>query len=146
MSHGLFYRCIYCVCGPGNISVVLLSVQGQRALWFHQKYLHLCSEDEWRSYGFGTTWGWVINDRIFILGWTIPLSSSFFFFFFLLNLNYWKLFFTFAVLVNNNTADYHFWKCFFIIIFFIYDLFIFMENSRFLQFFLYCYCCHVHQM
>ncbi len=23
--------------------------------------------------GFGTTWGWVINDRIFIFGWTIPL-------------------------------------------------------------------------
>ncbi len=22
----------------------------------------------WRSYGFGTTWGWVINDRIFIFG------------------------------------------------------------------------------
>ncbi len=41
---------------------------------FHQKYLNLCSEDEWRSYGFGTTWGWVINDRIFIFGWTIPLS------------------------------------------------------------------------
>ncbi len=36
-----------------------------------QKYLHLCSEDERRSYGFGTTWGWVINDRIF--GWTISL-------------------------------------------------------------------------
>ncbi len=34
----------------------------------HQKYLHLCSEDEGRSYGFGTTWGWVINDIIFILG------------------------------------------------------------------------------
>ncbi len=25
------------------------------------------------SYGFGMTWGWVINDRIFIFGWTIPL-------------------------------------------------------------------------
>ncbi len=24
-------------------------------------------------YGFGTTWGWVINDRIFIFEWTIPL-------------------------------------------------------------------------
>ncbi len=38
------------------------------------KYLNLCSEDERRSYGFGTTRGWVINDRIFIFGWTIPLS------------------------------------------------------------------------
>ncbi len=59
--------------GTGNITVALLSMQGQRALRFHQKYLNLCSEDEQRSYGFGTTWGWVINDRIFILGWTNPL-------------------------------------------------------------------------
>ncbi len=43
------------------------------ALRFHKKYLHLCSKDERRSYRFGTTWGWVINDRIFILGWTNPL-------------------------------------------------------------------------
>ncbi len=27
------------------------------------KYLNLCSEDERRSYRFGTTRGWVINDR-----------------------------------------------------------------------------------
>ncbi len=50
----------------------LLSMDGQRALRIHQKYLNLCSEDEWKSYSFGTTWGWVINDRISILGWTIP--------------------------------------------------------------------------
>ncbi len=49
-----------------NVSVAVLSIQGQKALGFHQKYLNLCSEDEWRSYGFGTTWGWVINDRFFI--------------------------------------------------------------------------------
>ncbi len=47
-----------------NISVALLSMQGQKALRYNQKYLNLCSEDEWRSYRFGTTWGWVINDRI----------------------------------------------------------------------------------
>ncbi len=46
-----------------NMSVALLSM---KALGFHQKYLNLCSEDEQRSYGFGTTWGWVINDRILI--------------------------------------------------------------------------------
>ncbi len=68
MSHGRFYRCPCYVSGFGNILVTLLSMQGQRALRFHQKYLNLCSEDEWRSYGFGTTWGWVINDRIFIFG------------------------------------------------------------------------------
>ncbi len=40
-----------------------------------KKYLNLRSEDEWRSYGVGTTWGWVINNRIFIFGWTIPLKQ-----------------------------------------------------------------------
>ncbi len=56
-----------------NMVVVLLSMQGQKALGFHQNYLNLCFRDEWRSYGFGTTWGWVINDIIFIFGWTIHL-------------------------------------------------------------------------
>ncbi len=42
MSHGLFYRCIYYVSGPGNITVALLSMEGQIALRFHQKYLNLC--------------------------------------------------------------------------------------------------------
>ncbi len=44
-----------------NVSVALLSMQGQKALGFHQKY-------ELSSYGFGTTQGWVINDRISFLG------------------------------------------------------------------------------
>ncbi len=48
-------------------------MQGQKALRFHQTYLNLCSEDKLRFYGFGTTWEWVINDRIYIFGWTIPL-------------------------------------------------------------------------
>ncbi len=56
-----------------NVSVALLSMEGQKALGFHPKYLNLCSEYEQRTYGFGTTWGWVINDRIYIFGWTIPL-------------------------------------------------------------------------
>ncbi len=30
-------------------------------------------KDNRRSYRFGTTWRWVINDRSFIFGWTIPL-------------------------------------------------------------------------
>ncbi len=55
-----------------NVSVVLLSMQGLIALRFHQKYLNLCSKDEWRSYGFGTTWGRIIN-RIFMFRWAIPL-------------------------------------------------------------------------
>ncbi len=73
----MFYRCSYYVSGPGDISVALLSMQGQRALRFNQKHLNLCSEDEQRSYGFGTTRGWVIIDRIFILGWTNPLTTFF---------------------------------------------------------------------
>ncbi len=44
---------------------------------FHPKYLKLCSEDERSFYGFGTTWGLVINDKIFILGWSIPLTQHF---------------------------------------------------------------------
>ncbi len=51
-----------------NMSVALLSTEGQRALGFHQKDLHLCSEEEWRSYGFRTTWECVTNDRISIFG------------------------------------------------------------------------------
>ncbi len=59
-----------------KVSVALLSMEGQKALGFHQQYLNLCSEDERRSYRFGTTWGWVINDRIHIFGWTIPLMQA----------------------------------------------------------------------
>ncbi len=39
------------------------------------KYLPLCSAEQRKSYRFGTTWGWVNDDRIFIFGWTIPLSA-----------------------------------------------------------------------
>ncbi len=38
------------------------------------KYLPLCSAEQRHSYRFETTWGWVNDDRIFIFGWTIPLS------------------------------------------------------------------------
>ncbi len=40
-----------------TVSVVLMSMEGQKALGFHHKYLNLCSEDERRSYRFGTTRG-----------------------------------------------------------------------------------------
>ncbi len=59
--------------GPWSCKDPCCLWEGLRALRFKQKYLNLCSEDERRSYGFGTTRGWVINDRIFIFGWTIPL-------------------------------------------------------------------------
>ncbi len=55
--------------------VPLLSMQGQKALRFCKKYRKLCSKDERRSYMFGRTLGWVITDRIFIFGRTIPLKT-----------------------------------------------------------------------
>ncbi len=61
-----------------EVVVTLLSMQGQKTLGFHQKYLNVCSEDKQRSYRFGTKWGWVINDRIFIFGWTISLIWYFY--------------------------------------------------------------------
>ncbi len=36
------------------------------------EYLPLCSAEQRNSYRFGTTWGWVNDDRIF--GWTVPLN------------------------------------------------------------------------
>ncbi len=44
-----------------TVVIPLLSMEGQKALGFHPNCLNLCSEDERRSYGFGTTWGWVIK-------------------------------------------------------------------------------------
>ncbi len=53
----------------------LAVMEGLRALRFHQKYLNLCFEDEQRSYRFGTTWGWVINDRILFFWVNYPFNS-----------------------------------------------------------------------
>ncbi len=64
------------VSGHGNISVVLLSIEGLRALRFKPKHLNLCFDGERMSYGFRTTSGWVINDIIFIFGWTNPLTKE----------------------------------------------------------------------
>ncbi len=38
------------------------------------EYVPLCSAEQRHSYRFGTTWGWVNDDRIFIFGRAIPLS------------------------------------------------------------------------
>ncbi len=63
-----------------NMSVALLSMQGQKAVEFHQKYLNLCSEDEQRSWHDMT---WHDDMRVsnywhifFIFGWTIPLKCN----------------------------------------------------------------------
>ncbi len=39
------------------------------------KYLPLCSAEQTHSYRSGNTRGWV-NDRIFIFGWTVPLTFT----------------------------------------------------------------------
>ncbi len=72
ISHGLFYRSPHYVSEPWSCKDPCCLWEGPRALRFHQNYLHLCSEDERRSHGFGTTWGMSENDRIFIFGWTMP--------------------------------------------------------------------------
>ncbi len=49
MSHGLFYSLSLLPFWALNVVVLLLSMQGQKTLEFHKKYLNLCSEDEQRS-------------------------------------------------------------------------------------------------
>ena len=61
--------------GPASYNVYRSLWWSDPALRFDQKYLNLCSKDERRSYGVGTTWGWVITDRIFIFGLTNPLNK-----------------------------------------------------------------------
>ncbi len=53
------------VSGYRNISVVLLSMEGMRALRFKQNHHNLCSDDERRFYGFGIIFGWTnpLTDR-----------------------------------------------------------------------------------
>lgn len=75
-SHGLFYRCPFIFLHLGTLQLCFCLWEGQRTFSFHQKYPNLCSEDEGRSYGFGTTQGWEISDRTSILGWTNPLSTK----------------------------------------------------------------------
>jgi len=66
MSHGLFYCCPYYLSGPcvSYVAVYWGSEIPQISL--------ICVP---RSNGFGTTWGWIINDRIFLFRWTIPLTK-----------------------------------------------------------------------
>ncbi len=47
-----------------------MSIGGSES-YYASKISNLCSEDERRSYGFGTTWGhetWVINEELKFLG------------------------------------------------------------------------------
>ncbi len=50
--------------------------QKQPGYKLYSKYLPLCSTEQTHSNRIGTTWGGVNDDRIFILGWTVPLSSA----------------------------------------------------------------------
>ncbi len=72
---------------PGCFGATLTSIVGKKntmevngapeLLCFphSSEYLPLCSAEQRHSYRFGTTWGWVNDDRIFIFGWTIPLKT-----------------------------------------------------------------------
>ena len=62
--------------GPASFGHTGSLWRSETWLRFHQKYLNLCSEDERRSYAVGTTWGWVITDRILIFGWTNSLTCA----------------------------------------------------------------------
>ncbi len=47
-----------------------LSLYSLKQLAHSSEVLLLCSVEERKSYGFVTTWGWVIDSKIFIFGWT----------------------------------------------------------------------------
>ncbi len=123
-SLSVFYACSWTILPMSllpfwalNVVVPLLSMQGQKALGFHLKYLNLCSEDEQRSYGFGTTRGWVINDRSFLFGRTNRLIVNW------IVIAYWiihpslilKLFQTWMTdFLLNSILSYILWKiCFY---------------------------------
>ncbi len=71
-KYQLYSTSLFFMSASAPIHESTMTQRGQKALGFHQKYLNLSSEDERRSYGFGTTGRW--DDRIFIFGWTIPLK------------------------------------------------------------------------
>ncbi len=68
MSHWLFLQCPYYLSGPWMFQL--------RCCLCRVRKLNLSSEDEQWSYRFGTTWGWVINYRIFHFVWTFPLNNG----------------------------------------------------------------------
>ncbi len=57
-----------------NVVVVLLSMQGQKALGFKNVLICVLKINK-KVLRFGTTWAWVINDRILIFGWTNLLTA-----------------------------------------------------------------------
>jgi len=73
-SHGICKHFLHWPSGPSSFDPLECLCSSDPPLKFNKKYLHLCSEDEQRSYGVGTAWGWVIND--FIFGWTNPLKHK----------------------------------------------------------------------
>ncbi len=67
---------------PYNIFFSTMDVNGapkHPGYKLSSKYLPLCSAEQIHSYRFGTTWGWVNYDSIFIFGWTIRLSLRLYF-------------------------------------------------------------------
>ncbi len=60
--------------GDLHLFVYIINVNGSKTTSLTSKY-HLLSLTK-KTAQFGTTWGWVNDDRFFIFGWTIPLSSK----------------------------------------------------------------------
>ncbi len=49
-----------------------------RTALFPTFFIPLCSAEQRHAYRFGTIWGWVNDDRIFVFWWTIPLILIYF--------------------------------------------------------------------
>ncbi len=63
----------YCIWYVFFSTMEVNGAQKQPDYKLSSKYLPLCSEQT-HSYRFGSTWGWVNDDRICIFGWIIPLK------------------------------------------------------------------------
>lgn len=75
-SHEKFWQCFWFLLWTLNISKHFLCLWRMRELSNHLKYLNLRSEDEPRSHRIGMASVCVINNRVFIFGWTNSLSAS----------------------------------------------------------------------
>ncbi len=77
MSHGLLRKCPYYLSGPLTCQLCCCLFRKRKHLDFIKNILICVLKMNEGLYGFGTRWRWVINDRVFIFGWTIPLMDLF---------------------------------------------------------------------
>ncbi len=74
MADGFHWRCLSFFSGPQQCYLHGSQMESHKPSGFYLKYLKLCSEDEQSFYVVGTACGLVNNDKMIILGWSIPLS------------------------------------------------------------------------